>query len=141
MQYYLGQSLSAISSANKSPRARGFFLDVFQQLGQPVLGALLILETDGKGVILQLVGETLTQRLGAGELDDPYIALIPVHIGTSPAPATVLAGVAMVEVGGAAELVTGEPPDTVDMVSDRRFRGIAAKVLGEFQFQFQQKPW
>ena len=29
----------------------------------------------------------------------------------------------------ATELVTGEPPDTVDMVSDRRVRGIAAKVL------------
>ena len=42
----------------------------------------------------------------------------------------------MVEVGGAAELVTGQPPDTVDMVSDRRFRGIAAKVLGDFQFHF-----
>ena len=34
----------------------------------------------------------------------------------------------------ATELVTGEPPDTVDMVSERRLRGIAIKVLGDFHF-------
>ena len=56
-------------------RARGFFLDVFEQVGQPVLGALIILETGGEGVILQLVGETLTQRLaGAGVVRQAKIA-------------------------------------------------------------------
>ena len=70
-----GSDPPTMPPARSAPGARGFFLDVFQQVGQPVLGALIILETGGEGVILQLVGETLTQRLaGAGVVRQAQVA-------------------------------------------------------------------
>ena len=96
-----------------------------------------------------------------GELDDPCVDLLPVHIGPAPAlssPRTrggaggrgdgrggrgSLQKIYIVDIKIfistkiiATELVTGEPPDTVDMVSERRLRGITAKMLGDFQFHF-----
>ena len=105
----LGRLLARLERASRhAPRPRpssapgargGHRLDVLQQLGQPVLGALIVLatnkwklnfccnfydninvsdanlETGGEGVILQLVGETLTQRLaGAGVVRQAQVA-------------------------------------------------------------------